>query len=1505
LEFIENQIKNFNLKDFDNQILFEYLDFSRKPSFLKSLGDYSVRNRWAESIFEIIQQTNFSLKDLMEQRVAEHPTKTLFQDRYGANIINWTYVQVYHHIKEIAAVFHTIENDEPRVAIFTQNSVESASCDLACLMFDIFDTPLSIHFDKDVLTEIFKNLDINIVICDSKERIKKIEEINDSLSGKLKIFTTIREYSDEKNSHYLNTECKKLSNEQVNSILEKRKRKPINEVATTMFTSGSTGMPKGVSFSIYNLVSKRFARAAAVPEIGENEVFLCYLPLFHTFGRYLELMGSIFWSGTYTMAGDTSKESLLALFPMVNPSVFISIPLRWLELYEKCIEETENIVDEDLKANTVRSIVGTRLKWGLSAAGYLPPKVFRHFHENGVSLCSGFGMTEATGGITMTPPEIYIDNSTGKALPGIKTRTKETGELELSGHYLARYLEDAGPGQIIDFPKNNVSDYWLSTGDVFNVDENGFHEIIDRVKDIYKNNKGQTVAPRTVEQKFSHVPGIKETFLVGDARPYNVLLIIPNYSDLIIDNDDKVNRDEYFHQIVMAANKEVAPYERVVNFSVLDRDFSSEKGELTPKGSFNRKIIEQNFETLIKKLYASDTVQLFVEDTEISIPVWFFRDLGILENDIISTEKGLLNIRNKKELQIKKIEENIILIGNLRYYIDFKFINLGLMARQPKIWLGNPELIQFCPVKEGWDLPLKSVNDRVFIDNYQKISKSEIEKISIKGSRDVQINLINKLICEILYTDFENASEKIIKLGEMFSQLDKRIADTVRKRLEALAYHNDENIRVLAYRTLLLKDPNPDFSKSFPAFIKSGLSFLNEDSINIIAESNLGSKHLDALRRRMYAYRNQFDWPVDEATRVQFESLIKLIFNFASRHLNYYSAIRSELASWALLKADPILAEFAGKHIYQLETIYDSKLAVEIKLFSKKDWEKKIVFESVIPKKDQEELLRIFYKTYFLYKSIRLIFNDEDFSFEEIKDKGLWIVKMLAYKEFMHYRVSINTTTGKHYDIHLVKSDNNIKKANPETVFWHAAISGHPYGEYVLPVLGCSDDELGILTTQYIGGLTLWDKIREYSEIHKSISYVNRSKAWRKKFIKAFTAIIKAWKSSGYFIIPGSISPNNSVVPEMDFREYAAILTLSGFKKYENTLSLLEPMINNFYSKTAALYPWTKKHLNIDWVFDSFVEALGETEAMQLFIQMKLDLEKKNIENADGICVIERLELYIQNRKNHYYYPISVYNASEQYLDWENMNPTAKSGAKEQTISELIELYHLHRFPIIVRYNLYRYTYFVQADIEIKECFDKFLQKMEEDTNIPPIHLIELSDLQSALKTDDDKAIFSRMVFPNIKEEQKLDILRIVNKQYDEVIINSELKDKNNVTYNFRQPISASEVGALYNLFFKENYPKEISSSDKHFILSDSKNQLIGGLCYKLLEEEVVLLDGMVINSTLHGRGIGSEMIEDFFTRMATMGVKSVKAHFLFGNYYLKHNFQVDKQWGALVRPVE
>jgi len=1477
-----------------------YLNLTGRASWLRTLPSGEMRVKWAENVFRILQLTNFSLLDLLQQRVSEHPHRILFSDMSSSPPVDWTYLQISHHLREIAATFLGLSNS-PRVALYTENCLEGACSDLACLSYGIFITPLSPHFKSDVLRNIFDRLEINIALADSEERLQVLSRLRDQTQKPFRILSLTDATGGAKDTDFLPEACKRNPPQEIERILEMRPPFQYNQVATTMFTSGSTGMPKGVSFSVYNIVSKRFARAAALPEIDE-QTFLCYLPLYHTFGRYLEMTGAIYWHGTYVFAGNTSAETLLNLFPKINPTGFISIPLRWLELYEKCSDRIAGLEHPGLRQAAVREVVGQRLSWGLSAAGYLDPKVFRFFNSFGISLCSGFGMTEATGGITMTPPGQYREGSVGIPLPGVYTRLNDDSELELSGHYIARYLEDAGPGDIIPVPGQVEPDYRMPTGDVFRVTDDGFHEIVDRVKDIYKNNKGQTVAPAVVEKKFTGVPGFRQTFLVGDNRPYNVLLIVPDTTDSLYQSLTGNNREEYFHGIIMAVNSEVAPYERVINFSLLDRDFDREHGELTPKGSFNRKVIEKNFLPLIESLYSSNTISLQAGEFTILIPKWFYRDLGILESDILFKSGKLFNRRTRTALPVRRSGSETVSIGDFSYQIAGNTIDIGVLTRQPRLWVGNSALIRFCPVREGWDLDPGAFNLTVRLRHFIARDTSQIPALT--SIRNIHLQKMNDLIMQAYSSPSTEAIAALEHLGGMFPDLELKMADLLRQRLEVLAYHPEEEIRVLAYRLILLKAPRPELIPQLPAFIESGKSFLNEESIRIIASGNLGKHRLDALKQRLYFYRTHLKWPASRKTRSQFTDVLNLLYSFALNHLDFYVPVRAELSRWILHRQDRSLSRRAEELFNQLANSFESRIEKRFPSCPVEFWNKKLVFEHGISDHVKKRILEIFKTSTFFQESVLLTFNEWDFSLDEVPDHGIWILRMVSFKEFLHFRLSINTVTGKHFDLHMVMSEKPGYRPKPDTFYWLASLAGFPYGPSVAPLLGSSRPGLGVLTTQLIGGLTAWDKIREIAAIHQSAGHV-RTNAWKKIFIQAFSVVFKAWHHSGYQIVPGAITPVNIAIPEMDFRESAVILSLAGWSDYQNTLSLVEPMIQDFYCRTAALYPLSRKELKIRWIFDACIEALGKTEASSFLARLYEETDNKKILCFDNFELKHHLETYLKEELNNFYFPLALYNAIDQYADWIRMNPLTTATAREQTLMELMELYRLRHDPAPVRYCFYRYTYFTDKPAPLKNAFDRLLNAMKASPMVLPVQHLELSELQAEINDADDKMVFTRMVFPRLQGKQRLDLVRIGDKSSGHLVVRFQIQDEMGRHYLIREPVEPREIGQLYQLFFREKYPKEILKEDHQLVVTDEDERVIGGVTWRYLEEKQVLLDGIVVTSSLQGRGLARAMMENFFTTMSALDISLVKAHFLFGNYFMKHYFDVDEKWGALVKVLQ
>src|SRR5512143_809674 len=800
-----------------------YLDWTRRREFLLALPDAPARTRWAETTFGAIRASGYSVATLLSQRVAAHPDRVFLQASPRPEATCWTYARTERRLRGIAAALVSLSEGPPRVAIVAENNLDSACCDLACLVHGIFVAPLAPHLQVSELASILPRLRANLVRVATAEQLAMVEAAATRISSRVRpVLVDAASRLKRGAAAVLGEEVAKLGAEETDRALRSLAPFGLDDAATALFTSGSTGAQKGFAFSPFNLLTKRFARAAALPFVGEGEVLLCFLPLYHTFGRYLELLGTLFWGGTYVFAGNPSLETLLAGLREVRPTGLVSIPARWQQLHDRCQKRLSTAFGPEEEAAAVREITGGRLSWGLSAAGFLDPAVFRFFERSGIALCSGFGMTEATGGITMTPPGLYEDGTVGLPLPGIHVRLGEDGELLVAGPYVARDLDDQETA--------SAAERWVGSGDIFRVRPSGFLEIVDRVKDIYKNSRGQTVAPRRVEQLFEGVPGIRRTFLAGDGRDDNVLLIVPDMeAPLLAELVSDEERQAYFARIVAEANLDLAPHERVVGFAVLDRDFSLERGELTPKGSFKRKAIGESFRDLLASLYRGTAVILEGKDLQVRVPRWLHRDLGILEGDLVLGEDSLEDRRRGLTLTLRVSEDkDTVRIGDLEYSLKGGMLDFGLLAHQPLLWLGNTSPAAFCPVQEGWDLPLGAFSPRVRLPAYGRppAGVAVPGRISSPG-----LAQCHETICEALFGGREVSLPAVADLEERLSGADAMTAVALRWRLEALARHPSAEVRCDAFRILVLDDAAPGSASEMESFLDSGLPFLSADSV--------------------------------------------------------------------------------------------------------------------------------------------------------------------------------------------------------------------------------------------------------------------------------------------------------------------------------------------------------------------------------------------------------------------------------------------------------------------------------------------------------------------------------------------------------------------------------------------------------------------------------------------------------------------------------------------------
>ena len=1474
-----------------------FLDDTRRPAFLQALPDDDARHAWADVAVAAVRKIGFTLEDLLDQRVAEHPERTWLRESPLENGTDWSYARARRKARAYAATLLSAGR-APRVALVTSNRPRGALCDLGCLLHGLLITPVAPHTDAGTLAWICDTLDIAVIVSGGTEAAATV--------------AAAREIADVETTHLvledapppgvearsLEALTAALTRDDVDAALAAQPRFGLDDVATVMFTSGSTGRPKGVEFSLLNLVSKRFARAAALPSVGVDEVMLCYLPLFHTFGRYLEMLGSLFWGGTYVFVGNNSRASLMSLLKEVQPTGLISIPLRWAQIREAALARMDATGAATLEDTDVRGIIGANLRWGLSAAGFLEPRVFRFFQRHGVDLCSGFGMTEATGGITMTPPGDYRDNSVGRPLPAVNVELTEQNEMRISGPYIASYLGEPGrPGDGSRLP----------TGDLFREIGDGHLEIVDRIKDIYKNARGQTIAPRRTEQLYVEVPGIKRVFLVGDHRADNVLLIVPDPEDPVLRGDATgPDARDYFHRIVTAANRDLHPYERVVDFAVLDRDFSEELGELTPKGSYRRKTIEEHFAPVIEELYRGDAVDLAVDGLTVRAPRWFYRDLGILSRDIAVDRDGLLDRVTGRRLLIARTDSGLVRVGDLLYEIEGDVIDLGRLARQPGLWTGNPALAAFCPVRDGWDTKFAPFTPHVYLPR-RSAGGDPPPRGPEPAVADPRLPRLHDLCREALLGGGERALKALAELEKALAIADHRTAELIRRRLGALAGHPEMPVRCAAYRALLLDEPAPDYGEVRPKFLASGLPFLDRTTIESITREGMEGRRLDAFRRRLHAYRVQLDWPGDEVVHSQFEGIFTLLTEFVRLHPGYYRAVRDELTSWILLGKDPVIAEMAERMVMSLGQWYESWLGRSLPDDDGASWEGKLLFQEGLTRREIERVEEVLVGTSFLQQSVRLTTGGSALDIREVPEGGIWVGRTAVRHHQSIYRVCANTRDGRHYDLLMVIWDRKLIETHSdrllETIYWMIVLSGHPHGVPVLPRFGAFRPELGVLSLAFVGELNVWQRIREFADLRSSNADDDQPLDWRTLFVKAFATFLRGWRIGDERIVPGMLAPTNVAVPAPDFREGARVLSLTGLKPYTSPLDLVLPILHNFYKQTAVTYPWTRDRLELTWICDACLEAMPRERAETFLVELQDALADRA-----GDAYVDRLAadltVYRERMRVEPYLSNALRGAIKRYNKWERSNPGASAAAREQIIAEMQRLYDLDAQGTPVRYMLYRHTWFKDASEPVREAFDALLRALHAVPDRVATGMIEVSVLQDLLETPDDLRVFQRMVFPHSPVDHRTVLMTVGPEEDRHVEVATEIHDKTGAAYTVRVPLAPSEYGKLYRLFFKAGYYKAISDDDRFLIVFDEQEQVVGGISWSEVDRHVVHLNGIVVSASLLGRGISSVLIEDCCARLADMGYEIVKTLFVLRPFFERHGFRLDRRWGGLVRPL-
>lgn len=418
------------------------------------------------------------------------------------------------------------------------------------------------------------------------------------------------------------------------------------DLLTLIYTSGTTGNPKGVTLTHANLVSN-IIDSARVIHIEPGNRLLSFLPLNHSFERMAGYYTAMACGATvaYAESVETVRDNMVE----VRPHIITTVPRLFERIHSKIMKSVEAgppfrrslftwaigagreywkakkrddlpmalrfqyLLADRLVFRKLRARTGGEIKFFVSGGAALPREFGEFFEAVGLRIVEGYGLTETSPVLTVNRLENYKFGSVGQAIPGVELRIAEDGEILARGPNIMKgyWNSPEATAEVIS------ADGWFHTGDVGMMDSDGFVYITDRKKHLFVSSGGKNIAPQPIENLFLSSRYIEQCVLIGDRRMFLTALIVPDFESL----KDYAGREglrfgslsdlvglKEVHRLVeediQALQKDLANYERVRKFILLDKPFTVEDGELTPSQKVRRKMVEEKYAHLIEGMYA-------------------------------------------------------------------------------------------------------------------------------------------------------------------------------------------------------------------------------------------------------------------------------------------------------------------------------------------------------------------------------------------------------------------------------------------------------------------------------------------------------------------------------------------------------------------------------------------------------------------------------------------------------------------------------------------------------------------------------------------------------------------------------------------------------------------------------------------------------------------------------------------------------------------------------------
>ena len=528
-----------------------------------------------------------------------------------------------------------------RVALLSENRWEWPVTDFAVLALGAVDVPLYLTLTAEQVGYMMRDSGAKVAVVSNREQYDKLVAAGDLPELEQVVVMDAGEFPGAHSFSTLMEPAVELRERDAEFDARVRQVKP-EDLATIIYTSGTTGEPKGVMLTHGNLASN-ISISTKPFGFSERDTCISFLPLSHVTARHLDYA---LMCDKVTMAYCPKFDQIRETMKAVRPTIFVAVP----RVYEKIRHGVEGkshgvkkrilnwalgvgkaqrpvtlkgkqpagfdwAVADKLVFSKIRAAFGGRVWLFVSGGAPLGMDTAGWFADVGIRILEGYGLTETSPVIALNTPEKYRIGTVGPVLNNVEVRFAADGELEARG-------PSVFPGYW-NKPKETAetftADGWLKTGDIANMDADGFLSITDRKKELLKTSGGKLIAPQPIENKLKAHSLVGNAALVGDKHKFACVLISPNFAILegwakvkgvaFTDRKDLVKQERVvarYQRIVNEVNATLAPFETIKRIAVVPDEWSIEGDELTPSMKLKRRVVEKKYTAELERFYLDE-----------------------------------------------------------------------------------------------------------------------------------------------------------------------------------------------------------------------------------------------------------------------------------------------------------------------------------------------------------------------------------------------------------------------------------------------------------------------------------------------------------------------------------------------------------------------------------------------------------------------------------------------------------------------------------------------------------------------------------------------------------------------------------------------------------------------------------------------------------------------------------------------------------------------------------